>query len=703
MASAGQYIINKLKTVDNCQHKCDCCQSLQQQINQLKAEIKAIPRINEAQLIQKTEASLTPKLPNLITPFLNIQLNPIKNFQSKQLTDQKQLLTKILNNEKATKAAAEFAKRAEIKQLTKNREFLNKILKTESATRTAQRTANTGLKRSGSALAKIASITIQLAGFGVAVGTLKLVETRFDQQEKADQALSKDLSKALGLIGQNRALIKSNDVEIDKNKQRIGNVSDSAYSAQKQATKAREIGEKANSNSKQNLKLINNLIPKINKNEITANQAFLKANEANNKAQEALKEAIKARNKAASIPGSNNTTTTNNPKTSNGDKVTNGQLQQLLRQTQANGSKLQSNSNKLDRIIGLTTPIAPAIGKINSNVSKVDRKVTDMPKSKAFSNAVSNATCKTLNSDSCTSRLREDIKRHDTANGNILLKRLGGKLDRILNVGSAGANALQVSLLNTINKKMGAQLPGGLSGTFGRLWNLLQVDRALNILNFLTSLHNATMLSTNVIETLTSVIDAGADLVGFKIKNEKDEEINTSKFLSNIFNDALNKIFGAANVAEFKAKLAAANRIYQSTTNMFSEVRDMFDSGRQLTELVSNNTGKIGNALKKAGVIFENAFDWMSEDNRTGTPRQRKWERLRLGLDEIDDKLSDFNSIIGEVKSVQDNINNLKETTRQFEDSNKKDFSRVFDSAKENKLLSQLNVEVNDTDITRSE
>ncbi len=651
MVSAGQYLVNKLKTVDNCQSKCNCCKDLQQQINHLRAEIKTIPRIDEKQLVEKTEASLTPKLPNLIAPFLNIQLNPIKNFQTKQLADQKQLLSKIVNNEKATKVAAEFAKRAEIKQLTKNREILNKILKAESATRTAQRTANTGLKRSGSALAKIASITIQLAGFGVAVGTLKLVETRFDQQEKANQALSRDLSKALGLIGQNRALIKSNDVEIDKNKKRIGDVSDSAYSAQKQATKAREIGEQANTNSKHNLKSINDLSLKVRKNETTANQALKKANEANSKSQQALREAVKARNKAFSIPG-NNTTTINNPKTSNGDKVTNGQLQQLLRQTQANGSKLQSNSNKLDRIIGLTTPIAPAIGR-------VDQKVTNLPKTKAFSNAVGNATCKTLNTDSCTSRLREDIKRHDTANGNILLKRLGGKLDKILNIGNAGANALQVSLLQTINKKMGAQLPGGLSGTFGRLWNTLQVDRVLNTLIYVSVLHNAFMLSGQIGTTLFSTIDNLTKAAGFKWKNEKGEETGLGGLTNQWTSSFFKTLFGAENYKAMTTAYKKINRVYQSGANIISHVRSMNDSVRNVVEFGAENTGRIGNALKKYGVVGENAYKSMPENVNA----QTTWINRLQRFEEV---ASSLEMISSEALSVTEDATEIKKQLAEF-------------------------------------
>ena len=71
MASAGQYLIQKLKTVDNCQGKCNCCKSLQKQINQLKAEIKSIPRINQQEIVKKTEASLIPKLPGIFVPILN--------------------------------------------------------------------------------------------------------------------------------------------------------------------------------------------------------------------------------------------------------------------------------------------------------------------------------------------------------------------------------------------------------------------------------------------------------------------------------------------------------------------------------------------------------------------------------------------------------------------------------------------------------
>jgi len=727
----------------------DCCQQLKAEIAALKAEIKSIPRINEAEIVKKTEASLIPKLPGIFVPILNKELNPFKRFQAKQVATQKEFLSRILNNEKATKVAGESAKQAgdlikraeikrindsravfqrllnnekagriaannakvaEVKQAVKNKELLNRILKNKSAARAVRRTASEGLQKAGSALSKVTSIGIKVASFGVAVGTLKLVEYRFDQQEKVNTALSRDLSKTIGLIGKNRALIKENATRINENKKLIDKANDSAYSAQKQATKAREIGEGATKKSEENsnniesnksrltnlTKTVETLPPKISKNSAdvkqalrTSNQALQKANEANTKANQGLKEAIKARNKAFLNPG-NNTTTVNNPKTTNNNtEVTNAQIQQLLRQTSSNGTKL-------DRLSSLIGTVPPAI-------KNVEKKVTDLPKSTPFKNAVSSATCKTLNTDSCTSRLREDIKRHDTANGNILLRRLGGKIDTILNAGNAGANALQVSLLNTINKKMGTQLPGGLSGTFGRLWNLLQVDRALNILNFLTSLHNATYLSTNVAQTLFAVIDSAAGLVGLEIKNEKDEKIGVSGFLSNILNDALNKIFGATNVAEFKAKMAAANRIYQTVSNMLDDVQGMFDSGRQLMELTSNNTGIIGNALKKAGVIFEDAFEWMSEKNNAASTKQKKWDNVINGINNIDDKLSNFNSVIEEVKSAQDNITNLKESRENFNKVVSESITTISESAAKTKEQSSAQTDITSQDVEKAE
>ncbi len=210
------------------------------------------------------------------------------------------------------------------------------------------------------------------------------------------------------------------------------------------------------------------------------------------------------------------------------------------------------------------------------------------------------------------------------------------------------------------------------------------------------------MLSQNVAQTLGATLDAGANLLGFKIKNEKNEDVTLTQSISNVFNSAINNIFGAANVRAFYARIAAANRIYQSATNMLSDIQGMFDSGRQIAELTANNTGKIGNALKKAGAIYENAFDWMNEKNTAASAKQKAWDRVIDGIQSADDKISNFNSVISEIQSVQDNLKQLKDSRKEFEESVKQGRNSISTEAGREKGLSELKSNITDQSLSRA-
>lgn len=61
-----------------------------------------------------------------------------------------------------------------------------------------------------------------------------------------------------------------------------------------------------------------------------------------------------------------------------------------------------------------------------------------------------------------------------------------------------------------------------------------------------------------------------------------------------------------------QSNLAKVNRIYQATTNVLDSFSNLSQTILQASELIAAYTGKIGNALKKGGVILENAYAWMN-------------------------------------------------------------------------------------------
>jgi methyl-accepting chemotaxis protein len=124
--------ISDLQQALNCAGKCDCCDKLQAQINELKAEIARIPRVDKNALESSIKASLEPGIVSVVagavavafdklTPKFNKQqadltnaLNEIRTVdrESKQrdMTAEERTNAKILEDKRATDRAVEQAK-----------------------------------------------------------------------------------------------------------------------------------------------------------------------------------------------------------------------------------------------------------------------------------------------------------------------------------------------------------------------------------------------------------------------------------------------------------------------------------------------------------------------------------------------------------------------------------------------------------------
>ncbi len=230
--------------------------------------------------------------------------------------------------------------------------------------------------------------------------------------------------------------------------------------------------------------------------------------------------------------------------------------------------------------------------------------------------------------------------------------------------GQAMQNAIGV-----VSTKLGGQLVGGISGSIGRLYGVLGVDRWLNLLNTALLLHNAMMLSTNVLQTVGSIFDNILQVTGFKFKNADGNDVSPTELFGLGFNQLLNTVLGAENAAALKTTLKKANAIYQAAANMLWSVQSLLDSARSLTEIAIENTGKIGNALRKAGAVFEDAYRPMVEKVTASSASQQKFENIIQNIDDAERVVSTLEQITSEGVSIKDNLTELKTSKKEFTDS----------------------------------
>ncbi|MCY7274336.1 MAG: hypothetical protein LH702_11490 [Phormidesmis sp. CAN_BIN44] len=250
--------------------------------------------------------------------------------------------------------------------------------------------------------------------------------------------------------------------------------------------------------------------------------------------------------------------------------------------------------------------------------------------------------------DPCMARL-------ETGQQSILEKMGGSGINTTLNAG-------QALLLETINNKMGPQLPGGLAGKLGRLSEWLHLDRALNMMTFATTLHNAYFLSSGLTQTLFSMISNVLAAGG--IKDDEKNPLDIGAILGKQVDGYAKSVLGVATVDGIKAEWKKYSRIYQAASNLLFSIQSIGQSILGALEMVGSQVAKIGNALQKFGVISEKAFGWMNQ-----SPNYQN--RFFTTIEKVEEVTSNIDSIAGEVLSVQDTITQIGTQKKELEDAAK--------------------------------
>ena len=237
-----------------------------------------------------------------------------------------------------------------------------------------------------------------------------------------------------------------------------------------------------------------------------------------------------------------------------------------------------------------------------------------------------------------------------------------------------GANILNNTNILKSNQKeilrnqarLGPPLKGGISGFMQRAWKATHMDKALNALNTLLLLHNAALLSRNLGETLSELTGQALQILG--ITDENENPINIHGLLTNRLESIARNIVGDAVYKGVSETWHKASRITSAAANLMWSVRSIMDSSQEIAEWTAENTGRIGNALKRFRVVPSDAFPWMSENVNAQSGIRRRFQRVRDGIDNIDDVAGSLQGVLGEVRSVQEEFNEWDDNFTRFKD-----------------------------------
>lgn len=321
--------------------------------------------------------------------------------------------------------------------------------------------------------------------------------------------------------------------------------------------------------------------------------------------------------------------------------------------------------DEINKVLG---PTAIAIAGITALLNPIANNTTP----EALRDAAETGTCRTLQPGGCMAPIAQNAANaaNNSANNGAALSGLMAFLQGLQ------AAFLQPILagVNLVNTKLGPVMAGadGIGGFLKRAYEATHIDKVLNAMNTVLLVHNAAMLSRNLGSTLGDLTSQALSTIG--IKDAEGSPIDINKEIGTQVNTFMENLVGAEVWKGTKTSWNKASSIISSATNIMYTVRSMFDSGREILEWSAENTGKIGNALKKYRIVGEDAYKWMPERVTVQNAFTRRLDRIREGTDSLDDAASSLTGVLGEVQSIQQEYADLQEQKQRF-DANIKDLT----------------------------
>lgn len=242
-------------------------------------------------------------------------------------------------------------------------------------------------------------------------------------------------------------------------------------------------------------------------------------------------------------------------------------------------------------------------------------------------------------------------------------KQNGEDLSKILELLNTAGILDMNKNFNTINQKLGAQIiddRGNKIGLAGHALNMfkrinqvgdyLRFDRITNVLTLATTVHNAAMLSNQLEQTLASALSNALAAIG--VKDADGNALDINSIVGKSVESAITAAIGAENYTALTTNWKKANRIYQASANLLNNVNSLRYSITGALETIGGMNAKVGNALKKYGVLGDNAYPWMN-------PSPDFDNKFMRGLEVVETAVSSVDSIASEVLSAQETVTEI--------------------------------------------
>lgn len=243
--------------------------------------------------------------------------------------------------------------------------------------------------------------------------------------------------------------------------------------------------------------------------------------------------------------------------------------------------------------------------------------------------------------------------------------------------GNPGINATreaQGKILDALGTVGGAAGFGGILAKLNQMqefaekaWKNTHLDKVINLLTLITVLHNASMISRDIGETLGYVVSNALAAIG--VKDEDGNALDINNIIGSSVTDFIKSVVGEDVYDDTRTAWQKANRVLQAGSNIVWTLRSINDTTQDVLEWTAENTGKIGNALKKYGVVGDRAYPWMSERVKAQDFYRRRFSRVFDGLESAENTASSLAVVTSDVREIQEEISELGDARTRFTDA----------------------------------
>lgn len=277
-----------------------------------------------------------------------------------------------------------------------------------------------------------------------------------------------------------------------------------------------------------------------------------------------------------------------------------------------------------------------------------------------------------------------------------------------------GVNLQQITEVNT---KLGSQIPNG--GIGGKLTSLVSnfdnfkdkffkntvVDRALKIIDTTLLIHNATMLSRDLVETLGGVIDLSLQALGLNIKstdeNGNEIQLQFTDYLGKSIKDFIVDIVGSDAYRNAVLTWRSFNRIYQTGANLLYNVRDLIDESSDYSERGLEQINKWMNVAKRDGLVAENAYPTQPENVPPKSRARKAISNYENNLEAAETALDNIAQIASVPITISSNLVEINESNNEFKAALNQNSDDIDEELTDSKLNSEAPVTFETIDHSR--